>query len=100
MAGINDLVLILLDHQPAFYARIDDIRPDVKKGWFQVEFLVLTVPPQQLVWILEDSHLQGEEFTMGGRPVRLSPVPPKPAPAPDSPTVSGKGKVIALVRKP
>jgi hypothetical protein len=99
MATINDLVLVHLDHKPAFYARINDINPDVKKGWHQVELLVLTLPPQNLVWILEEAHLDGEEFTMGGRPVRLVLVPPKPSHRPETPGSEGKGKVIPLVRK-
>ena len=100
MSNINDLVLVYLDHKPAFYARIDDINPDVKKGWYQVEFYVLTLPPQTLVWILEAAHIKGEEFTMGGRPVRLAPVPPKSQPQPETPGPEGKGKVIPLTRKP
>ena len=55
MFAVNDLVLVHLDRQPAFYARINDITPDVKKGWHQVELLLLTFPPQTLVWIL-DTH--------------------------------------------
>ena len=80
MAAINALVLVYLDRKPGFYARINDINPDVKRGWYQVELLALTVPPQTLVWILEETHLQGEEFTMGGRPMKLEDVPPKPPP--------------------
>jgi hypothetical protein len=99
MATINDLVVVHLDRQPAFYARINDINPDVKRGWYQVELLVLSLPHQTLVWILEDAHLQGEEFTMGGRPVQLELVPPKDLPEPTSPSQEGKGKVISLVRK-
>jgi len=100
MTTINDLVLVHLDRQPAFYARINDISPDVKRGWYQVELLVLSLPAQTLVWILEETHLQGEEFTMGGQPVRLVYIPPKAPPPPGSPTKEGKGKVIRLVRKP
>ena len=100
MATINDLVLVYLDHKPVFYARLNDINPDVKKGWFEVELLVLTLPTQTLVWILEKAHLNGEEFTMGGRPVKLEPVPPKPLPTPETPSTEGKAKVIPLVRKP
>lgn len=96
MATINDLVLVHLDHKPAFYARINDINPDVKKGWYLVELLVLTLPPQTLVWILEDGHIQGEEFTMGGRPMKLEVVPPKAPPQPDTPGPEGKGKVVPL----
>ena len=100
MATINDLVLVHLDRKPAFYARINDISPDVKRGWYQVELLVLSLPAQTLVWILEETHLQGEEFTMGGQPVQLVHIPPKAPPQPGSPTPAGKGKVIPLVRKP
>jgi hypothetical protein len=100
MTTVNDLVLVHLDHKPAFYARINDINPDVKKGWYQVELLVLTLPAQNLVWILETGHLEGEEFTMGGRPVRLVLVPPKPMPQPEIPGPENKGKVIPLVRRP
>jgi len=99
MATINDLVLVHLDRKPGFYARINDINPDVKRGWYQVELLALTLPTQNLVWILEDTHLQGEEFTMGGRPVRLELIPPKPQPEPEISPPSGKSKIIPLVRK-
>jgi hypothetical protein len=98
MATINDLVLVHLDRKPAFYARINDISPDVKRGWYQVELLALTVPPQTVVWILEESHLGGQEFTMGGQPVQLALIPPKPPPEPGSPP-EGKAKIIPLVRK-
>jgi hypothetical protein len=101
MLAVNDLVLVHLDRQPAFYARINEISPDVKKGWHQVELLLLTLPSQTLIWILDNDHLQGEEFTMGGQPVQLVLVPPKPAPEPEKPksSVPGKGKVIELPRK-
>jgi hypothetical protein len=100
MAGVNDLVLVHLDRKPAFYARINDITPDAKRGWYQVELLVLSLPLQTLVWILEESHLQGKKFNMGGRPVKLEHIPPKPAPDPTSPPPGAKAKVIPLVRKP
>lgn len=100
MATINDLVLVHIESKPAFFARINDINPDVKKNWYQVELLVLGLPLQSIVWILEESHLQGEEFTMGGTPVRLESIPPKitasPPPENESDT---KGKIIPLKRK-
>lgn len=98
MATINDLVLVYLERKPAFYARIDDIQPDVKKGWYQVELLVLTLPPQNVVWILQEEHLRGEEFTMGGQPVKILAVPPKAPPPSQAPSPT-KGKIIPLVRK-
>ncbi len=100
MATINDLVLVHLERKPAFYARLNDISPDVKRGWYQAELLVLTLPSQTMVWILEESHLNGEEFTMGGRPVKLELIPPKPQPEPETGPSKGKGKVIQMTRKP
>jgi hypothetical protein len=66
-----------------------------------VELLALTLPSQTLTWILDQYHLKGEEFTMGGRPVQLVLIPPKPKPAPEEPTSSprGPGRVLRLVRK-
>ena len=96
MTTINDLVLVHVDREPAFYARINDINPDVKKGWYQVELLVLTLPPQTLVWILEEVHIQGEEFTMGGTPMKLVAIPPKSPPPSETPGPEDKAKVIPL----
>uniref|UniRef100_A0A7V4LCI6 Uncharacterized protein n=1 Tax=Desulfobacca acetoxidans TaxID=60893 RepID=A0A7V4LCI6_9BACT len=99
MLAVNDLVLVYLDHAPTFYARVNEITPDVKRGWYQVELLVLSLPAQMVLWIISEKHLAGEEFTMGGRPVRLELVPPKPAPEPSGEKPPGRGKVISLVRK-
>ncbi|MBM4287765.1 MAG: hypothetical protein FJ135_06400 [Deltaproteobacteria bacterium] len=100
MATINDLVLVHIEGKPAFFSRINDINPDVKRGWYQVELLVLGLPLQSIVWILEEAHLQGEEFTMGGTPVRLENIPPKLAvPPPPSAETDSKGKIIPLKRK-
>jgi hypothetical protein len=71
---INDLVSVHIEHKPAFYARIEDISPDVKPGWWQVKLLVLTHPLQVFTWILEESQINGAPFTMGGTPVALEKV--------------------------
>ena len=71
MATINDLVLVHVDDKPGFYARIEDISPDVKKGWWVVKLLVLTFPLQVYTWILDESQLDGASFTMGGTPLML-----------------------------
>lgn len=74
MATIHDLVLIHVDDKPGFYARVEEILPDVKQGWWQVKLLVLTFPLQVFTWILDDSQIEGADFTMGGTPLRLEPV--------------------------
>jgi len=74
MATIHDLVLIHVDDKPGFYARVEEILPDVKQGWWQVKLLVLTFPMQVFTWILDDSQIEGADFTMGGTPLRLEPV--------------------------
>ncbi|MHB8057624.1 MAG: hypothetical protein ACYDHC_06990 [Desulfuromonadaceae bacterium] len=74
MATVNDLVLVHVDDKPGFYARVEEILPDVKQGWWQVKLLVLTFPLQVFTWILDDSQIEGADFTMGGTPLRLEPV--------------------------
>lgn len=104
-SGINDLVLVHIDRKPAFYARIEEISPDVKPGWWQVKLLVLTLPLQVYTWILEESQINGAPFTMGGTPVAIekvvSPVetPVRPSAHPPREKVAGdgkEGKVVSL----
>lgn len=107
MATINDLVLVHVDHKPGFYARIEEIVPDVKPGWWQVKLLVLTFPLQVYTWILDESQVAGADFTMGGTPIRLekveSPHTRLEEPAPATPReekkdAAAKGaKVVSLL---
>lgn len=71
MATTHDLVLVHVDNKPGFYARVEEISPDVKPGWWQVKLLVLTFPLQVFTWILDEHQLEGADFTMGGTPLRL-----------------------------
>ncbi|CAH2032240.1 hypothetical protein [Trichlorobacter ammonificans] len=109
MAIANDLVLVHVDDKPGFYARIEDITPDVKPGWWQVKLLVLTFPLQVFTWILDDNQLEGHPFTMGGTPLQLekliSPVEkelPPPLDAPEVPVKqapAGSSKVVSLAER-
>lgn len=74
MATTNDIVLIHVDNKPGFYARVEEIEPDVKPGWWQVKLLVLTFPLQVFTWILDEFQIEGAPFTMGGTPLRLEDV--------------------------
>lgn len=71
MTQENDLVLVHFEDQPLFYARIEDISPDIKKDWYHVKLLVLQVPLQVVTWILRDIYINGDEFTMNGKKMRL-----------------------------
>ncbi|MFP3928025.1 MAG: hypothetical protein ACLFUE_05115 [Desulfobacteraceae bacterium] len=71
----GDVVLIYYQEEPSVYARIEMIEPDIKKDWYQVTFLMLTLPPQEVTWILREEYFNGEPFTMGGQPLRIEAVP-------------------------
>ena len=70
----GDVVLVHYQDKPAIYARIEEIQPDIKKNWYQVTFLLLTIPAQTVTWILREEYINGTPFTMGGQPMRLDEV--------------------------
>lgn len=105
MTSVNDLVLVHIDNKPGFYARLEDISPDAKPGWWKVKLLVLTIPVQIYTWILDESQINGAPFTMGGTPVLLEKVI---SPEPDTchgneeserkdPEKKGGAKVVSLM---
>ena len=70
----GDVVLVHHEDKPALYARIEAIMPDIKKDWFQVTLLLLTLPAQIATWILRDEYINGAPFTMEGKAMRLEKV--------------------------
>lgn len=101
MSREGDIVLIHYEDQPSLYARIESIEADIKKEWYQVTLLLLTIPSQVITWILREEYINGAPFTMGGRSMMLKEVkrvPPPPMPEPDDQSVDSnkgkKGKVI------
>ena len=71
MAQENDIILVYFEDKPLIFARIEDISADRKPGWYQVKLLVLQVPVQVVTWILREAYINGEEFTMNGKKMRL-----------------------------
>ncbi len=67
----GDVVLIYYQDKPMAYARIETIRSDSKKDWYQVTLLFLTIPSHVVTWILRQEYINGDVFTMGGQTVRL-----------------------------
>jgi len=107
MATVNDLVLIYFEDKPLSFARIEDILPDSKPEWYHVKLLLLQIPPQLVTWILRDVYIEGAEFTMNGKRMRMEKivVPEEPRPPEDlqkkedkskPDKESGNAKVISL----
>ncbi len=86
MATIKDVVLIYLEDSPVSFARVESILPDAKKDWYQIKLLMLQIPLQVVTWILKDAYINGDEFHMNGKKMKLQTVecpveePPLPAP--------------------
>jgi hypothetical protein len=104
MAGENDIVLIYFEDKPLAFARIEEIEPDHKPNWYHVRLLLLQMPVQVVTWILRDAYIDGGEFTMNGKRMRLEKVQvPEEAAAPEAPPEpkasardSAGAKVISL----
>ncbi len=113
MVQSGDLVLVYMEGNPAFFARVEAITADMKPEWYQVKLLVLQIPLMVITWILRRAYIDGDEFTMGGRPVRVTKVvspeevdraveskSQEPASPPQhtrkTTESSGKGKVVSL----
>ena len=71
MAKENDVVLVYFEDKPLIFARIEKILPDVKPDWYHVKLLILQTPLRSVTWILKDTYIDGEEFTMSGKKVRM-----------------------------
>jgi hypothetical protein len=107
MSDIGDVVLIYHQGKPTVFARIEDISPDIKKGWYHVTLLFLTLPMQTVTWILREAYINGEEFTMNDKPMRLETVKPveidtspPEAKENDPKTQSGRTGTVIPFKKP
>ena len=74
MTTEKDIVLIYYEDQPLSFARIEEILPDSKPNWYHVRLLMLQIPLQVVTWILRDVYINGEEFTMNAKRMRLEKV--------------------------
>ncbi|MCB9501700.1 MAG: hypothetical protein H6696_07155 [Deferribacteres bacterium] len=70
----KDIVQVFIEGNPAFFARVESFLPDSKPNWWHVKLLVLQVPLHVVTWILRHEQINGEEFTMGGIPIRIEKV--------------------------
>lgn len=74
MATVNDIVLLYLEDTPVSFARIESILPDAKKDWYHVRLLMLQIPMQVVSWILKNEYINGHEFFMNGKKMKLEKV--------------------------
>jgi hypothetical protein len=74
MRNEGEVVLIYYQDQPAVFARIEAIEFDVKKDWYRITLLLLTIPSQTVMWILREAYIDGASFTMNDIPVRIETV--------------------------
>ncbi len=88
-----DLALIHIEHKPAFFARVEDISPDHKRGWWHVKLFILALPMKVVTWIIDDEQVRGAEFTMGGTPVRIEKIHPPEEEMPED-SDSGRESVV------
>ena len=70
----KDIVLIYYEDTPLAFARIEEIWEDDKPDWFHVKLLFLQLPVHSATWILKGAYIDGDEFTMGGKRMRLEKV--------------------------
>ncbi len=97
MTKEGDVVLVYIENQPGFFARIESITPDIKPEWFRVKMLVLQIPLMVITWILREPYINGEEFTIGGVPMRMVKVV---APQEESEVTDKEGEEQTEERKP
>lgn len=74
MSTVNDVVLLYLEDTPVSFARIESILPDAKKDWYRIRLLMLQIPLQTVSWILKNDYINGHDFFMNGKKMRLEKV--------------------------
>ena len=74
MFRVGEVVLVYIDNEPSFFARIEKIEPDHKKNWWQMSFLILSIPLKSMTWILDDEQMRGQPFTMNSVPMQIKKV--------------------------
>lgn len=74
MTIVNDVVLIYLEDTPISFARVESILPDAKKDWYHIKLLMLKIPLQVVTWILKDDYINGQQFHMNGKKMKIEKV--------------------------
>ncbi len=99
MTQEKDIVLIYFEDKPLLFARIEEITADIKPDWYHTRLLILQIPVQVVTWLLRASYIDGTEFTMGGKRIRMEQVECPVDPATQKTRNTG-GKKKAATEKP
>ncbi len=92
----GDVILVGMK-QGLSYGVVLDIKPNVKREWWDIHFKLLVIPPVNLTWILRTPQMCGEIFTMNNEEhfmiaLEMEPLQ-KPLPKP------GGRAALSIVRK-
>lgn len=95
----GDVFLCYVDNNPAFYGRVNEVAYDVKPGWYEFLFTQIAMPLNHIAWKLQAAHINGDDFTMGGKPFKITKVnfPAVREVQPEKP--KGQGKVIDITER-
>ncbi len=100
MTQENDVVLVYIEGNPVFFARVEDISADHKRDWYHVTLLVLKVPVESIVWLIKDQYINGDEFTMNGKKIKIEKIMPVVKPLKNNKNLnSNSSNVISLFDK-
>ena len=91
MFKTGEVVLARFEESPLFFARVEEVIADGKKGWWQMSLLILTVPLKVITWILNDNQMRGAGFTMNRQPLRIERVESPMDSEVEKPTENKKG---------
>lgn len=95
---VGDLVLVVIETPlSCLYGLIRDFERDTSKRdeWWRVSLCLLSLPPEEVNWILRPEQFTGKEiFTMGGdkRYIKAVDLGPRPAPEGLDDLEGGKGR--------
>jgi len=72
-----DIFLFIKGSTPEFFARVEEILPDERPGWWHLEFTRIGVPMIPGRMLVSESHMNGESFTIEGIECMFIVVPPR-----------------------
>jgi hypothetical protein len=67
----GEVLLVYFQQQPSFFMRVEKVEADIKKYWWHLHFITLTIPIEPVTWILDDDQMRGASFTMDGQPIHI-----------------------------